>query len=1286
MSFSAQLLKTGSRWVSWLLVFLVLLIALLTVTVRQLLPALTDYHSDIEAYLSQRLNTEVSIGVIEASWQGRFPTLLLQDVKIADHHSRSIKEVSVGQLILGINPVSSLVQWQPVLSKVELWSLHTEVKLFEGQLAEKTAHSGKEAVESTDPLAVLWLQPHIFLYDTQLKITLPSGKQVLASSAQLNLENSDIQHHFRGELLLEYQQKTSALTVMVESEGEGLNPADSEIDFYVKLVGLDSEVLELGRELFPLPDNLNQIRLDTELWGHWQAGRLSMLQGALDLDELNIEQESMPLQVDDFTTGFVLLQPEPERYQLQLKQLSSVINQAPLVLPEVVIDYNSGQLESVAFESLNLAALDHWLQSQSAVPDAVKSVLQTINLDGVVNNLHVQWPHTEKPFDVSQVELKADLDRVQFAAAYGAPAMDDVTGRLELNYLNSELSGRIDLQSEGLGLFFPEVFKQGWQFEYGQGVIHFGLAENILTLRSEKLELQKPGTNASGRWSLYLPLEPEIQSELTLLIGLKGSDGSLAPELIPDHEIDPEIKRWVAAAVKKGHVNQGGFMLRTGTRTKADRGPPVVQLFLDIADANIQYQDGWPAVTDAKAQFLLRDQGIEVNVSNGRILESDVDYTWVYMPPGSDRLTVLARAEGNASDIQRTLLKSPLIAEGGELSNWQLAGDADTTLRLGIPLGGQQDVQVDLISTLQNGSLASDKRSLKLSAIDGEIGYRTGTGLYAKQLAGQFFGYPFKASIASKKLKSGERIRTTLDSKIGLDQIRQWSGIELLKLAKGVQSYRSILDICTSGDCSGLTIQSDLSSTSLDLVAPYSKEKGEKSRFDLSTDFKSPQTIELALGDQLSARLKLQQGQLRGGVLALGRDGSSVSDYDGLMIKGELDSLDYTQLSDFLDQSGLLERSGSAGVGEAGRQVAVAVDLKVGEFVYQDFSLTGVHGRLNQTDGWQLALSNVDSDIRINFPDNNSAPFQVEIGRLNLDRILASKIAGGQEGEPVDESIPQETPGSLSDFDISIASLILRDKQWGRWSFKVRNRDQQTLIQDIQGEMDQLSARGQLDWQPGRPSLSTLVLRLEAKNVGQSLAQAGFDKVLESKSFNADLKFSWPGAPWQYKLADTDGHTRFEAKDGRLIEAGATGFLRVFGILNMNAIGRRLRLDFADLFEKGVSFDQMSGDYQIRRGIATTQEPFILRGPSVDMAMTGKLDLVAETVDKQIAVTLPVTDNIPLAAVLLGAPQVAGVAFLLDKLIGDKVKKEIATVGYQMKGDWSDPQVELIQGKAAATE
>jgi uncharacterized protein YhdP len=65
-------------------------------------------------------------------------------------------------------------------------------------------------------------------------------------------------------------------------------------------------------------------------------------------------------------------------------------------------------------------------------------------------------------------------------------------------------------------------------------------------------------------------------------------------------------------------------------------------------------------------------------------------------------------------------------------------------------------------------------------------------------------------------------------------------------------------------------------------------------------------------------------------------------------------------------------------------------------------------------------------------------------------------------------------------------------------------------------------------------------------------------------------------------------------------------------------------------------------------------------------------------VEQEMEVTLPLTSNIPLAAVLLGAPQVAGAMFLIDKLIGDKLEK-VTTIRYRVSGDWNDPEVSVMR-------
>jgi uncharacterized protein YhdP len=63
-----------------------------------------------------------------------------------------------------------------------------------------------------------------------------------------------------------------------------------------------------------------------------------------------------------------------------------------------------------------------------------------------------------------------------------------------------------------------------------------------------------------------------------------------------------------------------------------------------------------------------------------------------------------------------------------------------------------------------------------------------------------------------------------------------------------------------------------------------------------------------------------------------------------------------------------------------------------------------------------------------------------------------------------------------------------------------------------------------------------------------------------------------------------------------------------------------------------------------------------------------------ERVDAKLLVTLPVSNNLPLAALIVGAPAIGGALFIADKLLGDRVAR-FASVQYDVKGPWQDPQI-----------
>jgi uncharacterized protein YhdP len=149
-------------------------------------------------------------------------------------------------------------------------------------------------------------------------------------------------------------------------------------------------------------------------------------------------------------------------------------------------------------------------------------------------------------------------------------------------------------------------------------------------------------------------------------------------------------------------------------------------------------------------------------------------------------------------------------------------------------------------------------------------------------------------------------------------------------------------------------------------------------------------------------------------------------------------------------------------------------------------------------------------------------------------------------------------------------------------------------------------------------------------------------------------------------------------KDGRFLDLGNSAeVLRLFGILNIETVTRRLRLDFLDLVQPGVAFDSVNAKARIIDRRLVLDPEFTMSGPSASFRLTGEADLGNQKLKQRLEVDIPLTNNLPLASVLLGAPQVGGAIYLVEKALGTKIIK-VGKTDYRIEGSFADPQVSLI--------
>ena len=149
-------------------------------------------------------------------------------------------------------------------------------------------------------------------------------------------------------------------------------------------------------------------------------------------------------------------------------------------------------------------------------------------------------------------------------------------------------------------------------------------------------------------------------------------------------------------------------------------------------------------------------------------------------------------------------------------------------------------------------------------------------------------------------------------------------------------------------------------------------------------------------------------------------------------------------------------------------------------------------------------------------------------------------------------------------------------------------------------------------------------------------------------------------------------------KEGRLLSV-EPGSGRLFGLLSLQELPRRLSLDFADLFAKGFAFDKIEGWFKLEQGNAYTNSLY-MEGPSAKVEVSGRTGLLTQDYDQRAFVTPALSASLPIAGALFGP---AGVGVGAALYLGQQVFKEVPQqvdrflrTEYTITGSWREPKVE----------
>ena len=189
---------------------------------------------------------------------------------------------------------------------------------------------------------------------------------------------------------------------------------------------------------------------------------------------------------------------------------------------------------------------------------------------------------------------------------------------------------------------------------------------------------------------------------------------------------------------------------------------------------------------------------------------------------------------------------------------------------------------------------------------------------------------------------------------------------------------------------------------------------------------------------------------------------------------------------------------------------------------------------------------------------------------------------------------------------------------------------------------------------------------MEARAFFRTLFQNGEEPrtVMTGRVHVDRVKLQGEGEDFEKVKASLNGNLRFEVEKG-MIERWKT-LSRIFSILNVSQLfmGR-----LPDLKTKGFPFHQVRANFDIKDGIASTED-FFVDSDSMKITIFGKVDLGKNLIDARIGVHPLVTID-----AILGNVPIAGYI-----LTGED--KGFISYFYQVKGALDDPKIEAIPLKS----
>lgn len=1264
-----RVLVALTRWGLGVCALLAVLVALYVSLGRELVPLVAEYRADVESKAEQALGLPVHVGALEGRWSGLAPVLRVRDLQLGEGATAlRLDDVKVVPDVW-----ASLTAREVRLARIQLGGLQLILRENE-QGAWSLEGLPKKDDAPLDPAELLQRLRQlgrIDVFDSQVTLHPWQRDPLTLTYVSVGLQAGASRHALDLRATLPDGQP---LSLNLRSRATPSAWRDGQVEAYLSLPQSDWARWLPPRLLGQW--HADALRAGGEFWVDWSKGQLQQAVVRLNAPELHGAYAGRKAaRLNNLALG-AWFQRQEQGFDVVVDSLAMDVGktrwESHLQLQQRPGEDAAAESWNVQADRLDLTPLTPLVDALAPLPDKVMAVVDGLNVTGALRNVRlIARPKAEGD---QRLQFEANLEKVGFDAYHNAPAAGNVSGSISGDLGHGEL--RLDTDAFMLHLY--PIFAKPWHYQKANARLTWALDKEGFTLAAPYLKVLGEEGKIAGDFLIRLLFEEGREDYMDLRVGLTEGDGRYTAKYLPE-VLSPALDEWLRSAIVKGTVDEGYFQYQGSLNHGVAPEARSISLFFKVRDAALDFQPGWPQVQHVDGDVFIEDSGVRIKAQRGVLLDTKVSNVSVDIPHVDEgqqsHLYLDGDFDGSLGDGLKILKEAP-IGTGEIFAGWEGEGPLKGKVKLDIPLARGQRPKVQVDFATDDARLKVAPPSLELSRLKGDFSFDLDKGLSGKGISLQAFGKPVTAQITAEGQPGQMQTRVNASGQVSLKALTDWLQFNQALPASGGLPYQ--LQVSLGSRDNRLSVNSSLKGLAIDLPAPFGKAASDTRDTRFSMTLQGPERrfdvayTDLARFAYAAPAEKLGQGR---GELLLGTGDAQVPAGQGLRVRGHLETLD---LGPWQEQAARLAGDDPGG---SARQNLQGVDLSIGQLKAFGLDLNQAVVRLARGGpAWDLRLDSKEVIGNARVPDAKGAPMVVRMQTLRLPAASAAEKQAEAQAEEGPDPLASFDPRKVPALDLSIDKLYRGDDLYGSASLKLRPTARGVTASDIDLDFKGLRIDGGGGWEgePGKTG-SWYKGRLDGKNLADVLKAWGFAPTVTSRDFRLDVDGRWPGSPASVSLKRFSGSMDAALRTGQFVEVeGSAQALRVFGLLNFNSIGRRLRLDFSDLFDKGLAYDRVKGLLVASDGVYVTREPIAVTGPSSNFELDGTLDLVRDRVDTNLQVSLPVTNNLPLAALIVGAPAVGGALFLVDRLIGDRVSR-FASVHYRVEGPVKEPRITFVK-------